>query len=228
MRVGGMRLLTSHFLKMRCILFPGCGFQDYARGSDGEEGAVLDVPALARLQDVVVYEGARVARTVAQDMTEVALLVAADGYDAMGHVHARIYGFDGAVDGVALLVPANDVVAHAQGYHLLVVEHILYHDEMAAVGSAICRLLTVFRHLLLVGMCRLLTFVKQFRFAKTYAELLVAIGTSEYERLTVWVLGFVECDKMITLWASYSFHFSTSIIHPCSKCFLPLMLRSAL
>lgn len=101
------------------------GSQDDARGSDGEERAVGDDAALAVAEYLVVDKGASVARTVAQDVFQPSLLVAADVDDAVGDVNAGVHGLNRTVHSAVLLVAANDVVAHAQGDDLLEVEDVL-------------------------------------------------------------------------------------------------------
>ena len=180
-------------------LFAVGGSQDDAGGSDGEEGAVGDDATLTGRELDVVDEGAGVAVVVFQGVTQLASFVAAHGNRAVVQVDAGINGLESTVGGVALLVAADDVVAHPEGDDLLVVEHILDDDDGAAalfVG-------------LLVGMLILLTFA-QLAHADTDGELLAALGTLEHERLTVGITGLIEGDVVFALRTTDSFHNSIS------------------
>ena len=113
----------------------------------------------------------------------------------MVHVDTGVYGLDGAVDAAVLHVSSYDVVAHLQGNDLLVGEDILYHNDRAKT--------------MLVGSFVELLFLlslAQLGYTHAYAELLVALWAYKDETLSCLVLGLVECDKVVTLGASYSFH----------------------
>ena len=110
-------------------------------------------------------------------------------------VDAGVDGLNRRVDGIAFLVSPNDVIAHAQGNDLLVVKNVLDDDDgtVLAFGE------------LLVGVFFFLTIMK-FGNAHADGELLSALRTGENQALAFCVLGFVECDVIVTLGASDSFH----------------------
>ena len=86
----------------------------------------------------------------------------------MVQIDAGIDGLKGTVGGIALLIAANDVVAHAEGDNLFIVEDILDDDDGTAplfVG-------------MLVGILVLLT-LTEFAHTDTDAELLAAVWTLE-------------------------------------------------
>ncbi len=173
-----------------------------AGGADGEERAVGNDAALTGWYLHVIDKGARVAVVVAQHVAELPVLVAADVERAVVVVNAGIDGLEGGVDGVALLVAANDVVAHAQVERLLVVEDVLYDDDAAVfargLGVELCT----------VGLVLLTLCGTQLGHADADAELLAALRALEHQRLTSLVLGLVEGNKMVTFWTAYSFHVS--------------------
>ena len=76
-------------------------------------------------------EGARVAVVVGQRVAQLSLLVTADIDGAVVQVDTGVDSFERGVDGVALLIAPNDVVAHLQGDDLLVVEHVFDDDNRA-------------------------------------------------------------------------------------------------
>ena len=148
-------------------------FQDDAGGTDGEEGAVFDDAALALRQFHVVDESSGIAVVIAQGIAQVAPFVAAYGDGAMVQVDAGVDGLEWGVDGIALLIAANHVVAHLEGDDLLVVEHVLNDDDAAK-----CRL-----GYLLTGVGFVLLFlgVTQFGYADADAKLLAAVWALEYQ-----------------------------------------------
>ena len=112
-----------------CTLFLLLCLEDDRCGPDGEDCAVGDDAAFAVAKDYVVDESAGVARTVAQDVFQVALLVAAYVDDAVGEVYRRVVGLDRSVDAACLMVAAYHVVAHTQRQLLLEVENILDDND---------------------------------------------------------------------------------------------------
>ena len=113
-------------------LFAVGGPEDDAGGTDGEEGAVVDDATLLRREFHIVDKRARIAVVVLQGVAQSALLVSRDCDGAVVQVDAGVYGLEGAVGGIALLVAADDIVAHPQGEHLLIMEHILDDDHRSA------------------------------------------------------------------------------------------------
>ena len=105
--------------------------ENNAGGTEGEEGAVFYDATLAGRQFYVAYKGAGVAVVVGQGIAQMTFLVAADGDGAVVEVNTGVYRLERGVDGIALLVAAYHVVAHAQRNHLFEVEHVLYHYNAA-------------------------------------------------------------------------------------------------
>ena len=189
-------MVLSYYIRIMCLCFVFLGTpQDDAGGSDGEEGAVGDDATLTGCELDVVDEGASVAVVVFQRIFEPALLVAADGDGAVVQVDTGVYGLEWCADRVALLVAADDVVAHAEGDDLLVVEHVLDDDDGAA-AFGVC---------LFIGLLVLLT-VAQLAHAHADGELLAAVGALEHKRLAVGVTGLVEGDEVLTFWTADAFH----------------------
>lgn len=140
------RLPPGLLREMHEVLVVG-EFQDDAGCSDGEKSTIGDDAALLVAEDLIVDKRTRIAGTIAQHIFKVAVLVARDVNDAMGHVDAGVIGLNRTVDAGAFHITANDVVAQLQGYHLLVVEHIL-NDDYASVALV---LIDVLRALFLAG-----------------------------------------------------------------------------
>ena len=117
---------------MGTLILAGCA-EDNAGGSEGEKSAVFDNATLAGIEFDIVDEGACVAVVVFQGVAKGASFVAADGNRTVIQVDAGINGLEGAVGRIALLIAANDVVAHTQGDDLFEVENVLDdHDRPAA------------------------------------------------------------------------------------------------
>jgi len=169
--------------------------QDEGGGSDGDDAAFLEAYAILVLQDVVHVEGAGVAGCIAQDVLQVASLVALHADDAVLGVDAGVDGVDGAVDVAAQHLATEDVVAHVEGDDLLVVEHVLY-DYNAALLFGV--LLFVEDFLLLGG--------TQLAYTNAYGKLLAAVVALEYQLLTLGILCFIERDETIAFGTSYSLH----------------------
>ena len=169
--------------------------EDDAGGADSEECAVGDDAALTGCELDVVDEGAGVAVVVFQGVAQTAVFVTADGDGAVVEIDAGIDGLERGVDGVALLVAADDVVAHAERNDLLVVEHVLDDDDGATalfVG-------------LFVGVLVFLA-VAELADADADGELLAAVGTLEHERLAVGVTGLIEGDEVFTFGTADALH----------------------
>ena len=169
--------------------------QNDACSTYGEEGSILDASLFAVTEYNVVYKCAGVAWTVLEDIFQTAVLVAADGYGAMVDVDARVVGLDSAVHSAVLHVASDGVDTHLQGNYLLVVEHVLDDRDIAVFVALGVLFWRVF-----------LLCLAQLGNAYAYAELLVALWAYKDETLSCLVLGLVECDKVVTLGASYSFH----------------------
>ena len=105
--------------------------EDEGGGADGDDGGVLQIDAVLVLQDLIHIECSCIAGGVTQDVLQLALLTALYAYDAVTGVYAGVNGLDGFIDGGALDVTAEDVVAHLQGDDLLVVEDVLYYYDAA-------------------------------------------------------------------------------------------------
>ena len=172
-----------------------CCAEDNAGGSDGEEGAVFDDTALTVAQNFVIYEGAGVARTIAEHIFQSSFLVAAYIDDAMVHIYTWIYGLDRAVDATVLHVSSDDVVAHLQRDDLLVGEYVFddYDGAYAIFVGIFIKLL------FLAGFAEL-------GYAHTDAKLLVAVRANEDQALACLVFGLVERDEIIAFRATYSFN----------------------
>ena len=106
--------------------------EDDAGSTDGEEGAISDDAALTAFYLYIVDKGAGVGVVVREREAEFSMLVAADIDGAVVQVDAGVNSLEGGVDGVALLVAANDVVAHLKGDFLLVVEDVFDDDDGSA------------------------------------------------------------------------------------------------
>ena len=113
----------------------------------------------------------------------------------MVYIDARVVSLYGTIHAAVLHVSSDNVHTHVQRNYLLVVEHVLYDGDVAALAV----LNVVFRNVLFL--C-----VAQLGYAYAYAKLLAAIGALEHQRLAFGVFLLVECDEVITFWASYSFH----------------------
>jgi len=108
--------------------------KDDAGGTEGEKGSILNDATLARLQLYVTYKGACIAVVITERIAQLPTLVARNGDGAVVKIYAGVDSLEGSIDGVALLITANDVVTHLQGNDLLVVEHIL-NDDDATTGA---------------------------------------------------------------------------------------------
>ena len=130
-------MLANVYFFVYLILFFG-SLEDDAGGTDGEESAAFDDASFAWRNLNIIHKGACVAVVVAQGVFQSALLVATDIQRAVVQVDAGVNSLKGGVDGIALLISANDVVAHLEGNDLLVVKHILDDgdgaDRRVAVG----------------------------------------------------------------------------------------------
>ena len=113
----------------------------------------------------------------------------------MVQVHAGVDGLEGGIDGIALLVAPNDIVAHVEGDDLLEVEHVLDDDNAAAC----------FGKLLLVGVLFLLGIV-QFGDANAYAKLTAALVALEHQRRASSIFCFIKDDIMVALGTPDSLH----------------------
>lgn len=107
--------------------------QDDACGTYSEEGAVGDNATLAVGKDSIVNKGTGVGRTIAEDMSEVALLVTTDIEDAMVEIHRWVAALDRALYLVTLSVFADDVIAHLQWEDLLEMKDILNDVQRTAL-----------------------------------------------------------------------------------------------
>ena len=151
--------------------------EDDAGGTDSEECSILDDTPFTTLDFHIIDEGAGIAVVVAKGVAEVATLVAADVDGAVVQVNAGVNGLERRIDGVALLVTANDVVAHMKRNDLFVVENILNNNDAAARGFIHCSLAIVCVQLgILVFLC-----VLQLRHTDADAELLATLVTLEYQ-----------------------------------------------
>ena len=152
---------------MGTLILAGCA-EDDAGGSEGEKGAVFDNATLARIEFDIVDESACVAVVVFQGVAKGASLVAADGNRTMIQIYAGVNGLEGAVGRIALLIAADDVIAHSQGDDLFEVENVLDdHDRPAAFLIG-----------LLVGILVFLT-LTEFADTNTDAELFATIWAFE-------------------------------------------------
>ena len=86
----------------------------------------------------VIDEGAGIAVVVTQYVAQLSTLVTADVEGAMVVIDAGVNGLERSIDGIALLVTANDVVAHAQGKGLLVVENVFNKMHTGSVPVCTC------------------------------------------------------------------------------------------
>ena len=195
---------------MRLILTFG-GAQDDAGGTEGKEGAVLDNTTLARLQFYVANKGAAVAVVVAEGVAQIALLVATDGERTVVEVYAGVDSFESGVDGIALLIASNDVIAHLQRDDLLVVEDVLDDYDRAAGGFISSALTIVCIHLGILFFLR----AAQFGHSDADAKLLAALVALEYQRLTSRILRLVKDDVMVAFRTSNAFH--KSLGNECSN-----------
>ena len=75
---------------------------------------------------------------VTQYVAQLSTLVTADVEGAMVVIDAGVNGLERSIDGIALLVTANDVVAHAQGKGLLVVENVFNKVHTGSVPVCTC------------------------------------------------------------------------------------------
>lgn len=172
-----------------------CRVQDNACCTDGEECPIFNDASFPVTQDDVVHEGSGIAGPIAEHILQSAFLVPFHAHHAMGHVYTGVYGLEGAVNLVALHIAADDVVAHLERQVLLVVEHILYHGQVAVamVGNVLVWIV------LFLG-------IFQLRYPNADAELLATFRALKYQRLTFVVSLFIEDDVVITLRTTYSFH----------------------
>ena len=159
-----MRLISMLYMTVGSM-------KDDAGGTDGKQCTVINDAALAWRYLHVVYEGARVAVGVAQNIAQLIVLVAANVHDAMKQIYAWVYRLDGGIDGVAFLIATNGVVAHVKGQFLFVVEHVLNDGQVSQVRW-------IFG---LCGVVFLLLRLVQFRYAYADAELLSALWTLEHQ-----------------------------------------------
>ena len=106
--------------------------QDDAGSTKGKECTILDDATLAGLQLYITHKGAGIAVVVAERIAQVATLVTRNGDGAVVEVNAGVNSLESGIDGIALLVAANDIVAHLQGNDLLVVEHVFDNDNVTA------------------------------------------------------------------------------------------------
>jgi len=188
-------LVSFQLVIFPLFLLAVCCAEDDAGGSDREEGAVFDDTALTVAQDFVIYEGAGIARAIAEYIFQSSFLVTAYIDDAVVHIYTWIYSLDRAVDATVLHISSDDVVAHLQRDNLLVGEYVF--DDY---DGAYAILIGVFVNLLfLAGFA-------EFGNAHADAKLLVAIRANEDQALTCLVFGLVERDEIIAFRATYSFH----------------------
>ena len=171
--------------------------QDDARGTKGEEGAVLNDATLAGLQFYVAYKGSRIAVVVAERIAQCATLVTRHGDGTVVEVDAGVHRFKSCIDGVALLVASYHIVAHLQGNNLLIVEHVL-NDDDAAAGTVGQWLLTisVFFFLCLAELAH----------PDADTKLLTTLVALEYQRLASLITSLVERDVVIAFWTAYALH----------------------
>ena len=202
------RLLKNHELGIkrqysvkRLFLFGVCATQDDACSADGEERAVADDTTFTLFNLLVVDKCARIAVVVAERIAQPPMLVAADVDGAMVQVHAGVDRLERCVDGIALLVAPNDVVAHLQRQHLLVVENVLNDND--GTEGLIGRLAAI------VGVQRgilLLQGALQLRYTQTDTKRLAAVRTLENELLAVAVPLLIKGDVLLAFGTTYSFH----------------------
>ena len=107
--------------------------QNDTRSTEGKECAVFNDATFLRIEFHIIDERAGIAVVVLQRVFQFSLLVATDGNRTMVQVDAGVNGLKGTVGSVAFLVSADDIVAHFQRDDLFVVEHVLDHDDRAAV-----------------------------------------------------------------------------------------------
>ena len=146
--------------------------KDDAGGTEGEKGAILNDATLARLQLYVTHKGACIAVVITERIAQLPTLVARNGDGAVVKIYAGVDSLEGSIDGVALLITANDVITHLQGNDLLVVEHIL-NDDDATTGAVSYWFLPVSIFLLL-GLTELAD-------TNADAKLLATLVTLEYQ-----------------------------------------------
>ncbi len=153
---------------MGTLILAGCA-EDDAGGSEGEEVAVFDTPTFTVIEFYIIDEGACVAVVVFQSVAKGASFVAADGNRTVIQIDAGINGLEGAVGWIALLIAADDVIAHTQGNDLFEVEDVFDdHDRTAAFLIG-----------LLVGILVFLT-LTEFADTNTDAELFATIRAFEH------------------------------------------------
>ena len=171
------------------------GPEDDTCGTDSEKGAIVDdTPFLGR-EFYIVDEGACIAVVVLEGVAQTAFFVPRDGDGAVVQVDAGVYGLEGAVGRITFLVAANHIVAHPQRKHLFIMEYIFYDDD----GSA------TFLIRLLVRVFVFLT-VTELAYAHADTKFLATIGTFEDQRLTGFILSFVEGDVLVALRTPHAFH----------------------
>ena len=85
--------------------------KDNAGGTYGKERAVFDSATFTWFQFHVVNERARITVVVGECIADVALLVVFDMDGTMVQIHTGIDSFKWCIDGVALLVSADHVIA---------------------------------------------------------------------------------------------------------------------
>ena len=119
----------------------------------------------------------------------------ADIDGAVVQVDAGVDSLEGAVGWIALLITSDDVVSHAQGDDLFVVEHV-FDDYNRAAAEFVG---------LFVGVLVFLA-VTQFADTHAYGEFLAAVRALEYKRLTSSVAGLVEGNVVLTFGTANTFH----------------------
>ena len=111
------------------VLIAVGGPEDNACGTNGEKRAIVDDAPLLRRELHIVDEGARIAVVVLESIAQIAAFVSRHGDGAVVQIYAGVYGLEGAIGRIALLVAANYIVAHPQGNHLFVMEYVFYYDD---------------------------------------------------------------------------------------------------
>ena len=172
-----------------------CATEDYACCPDCEKRTVFNDPSLAVAENLGVYKSSGVAWSVPEYVFQFAVFVVADVYYAMGCVNAWVVCFDRGVDFAAFHVAPDDIVAHLQGNHLLVVEYVF--DDDYCPDIAVFEVLFDFFFFL---QCT------ELRHTDTNCELLPALRTFENERLAVFIISLIESYVVVALRASDSFH----------------------
>lgn len=185
--------------KQEPLSTPSVGFvcrpQDECGGTDGDDVAIGESDAILVAQDVIHEERAGSGGCIAQEILQLALLVALHANDAMSRVDAGVDRIDGGVDVGAQHLSPYHIVAHAKWQHLFEVEHIL-HNHDAALLLVVLSLVEHF--FFLCG--------TQFGYTEAYGKLFTTVFTLKDQLLTIGILCFIEGDETIAFRTTYTLH----------------------